>query len=765
MPRTLAAIAMALAASAALLSSAPAAVAAAEPTGVVQTASTVVRLDAANNRLKVAITVRVANHTPDGTEQYPCTRYTGGFFSIPYPAMCDRAVKYYVDNTSVVVDAAATGLKATSGTKSLTTTLGTTAAATGEAYRSVTIQVPKLFNGDRRTVVVTFTVPGGEPRSSVPVRALKAFARFCVPANGSTSGTVAVRVPKRYAMSTSGAKLRATLDGSTRVFSSGTISSTAGWQACFSGTNAGAYRTERLDGPGGSTINLQSWPEDQAWADGVRDDVTSSLPMLERLTGVAPSTTSPIDIREAGTGAQRSGTFDGASNTITVGEDFGEPALVQHELAHAWFNLSTFADPWLAEGFAEWAGRQAAGEPPCDAPDDAGGSVDLGHWLSVDGSSTQAEHDAAVAQYLAACHVITAVADAAGQERMTTAIVALLGRRDPYAVDGGGSGTRASAKATWEDWLDAVDELALDPARATDGLAADLLVQYKVAADSDVLAQRAAARRAYRSLLAASPGWTVPVAIRAPLADWKFDAASSAIAAAAGTWDVTGETDATLDGVDARLGIAAKAWQGARTVSELRAASDLADRQLSAARAVAAARAALDQPLDLVQKVGMFATDVPAVDEAIVAVRRGDDDAAAKAAAQIRASVAGLRATGEQRIVVGSTLALVLMILLAVVATRRAIAERARRAEARQAAAVVAIATAHPSRPSAPPLAAPDAAPAPRGDRWQHNPLDDSPTQRWDGPPLLVIPSSEGDPDIAKLVRPRPPSDDPPPQS
>ena len=754
MRRPLAIIAIAVAASAGLLSAVPARVAADDATGVTQTAATVVRLDPANGRLRVSITIRVTNHTPDGVEQYSCTKYTGGFFSLPYPGSCERAVRYYVDQTSAVVDNAAEALTAVSGGHALTTVPGDA----GDAFRPVTIQFPRLFNGKRRTMVVSYTVRGGEPRSDAPVRTLRAFARFCVPANGSTSGTVTVRVPKRFSMTTSGAKLTAGTSGGDRVFSSGTIRSTAGWQACFSGTNAGAYRTERLAGPGGSTIRLRSWPEDPTWADGVRDDVTSSLPMLERLTGVAPTASGPIDIREAGSASQASGSFDAGTNTITLGEDFGEPALVQHELAHAWFNRSTFADTWLAEGFAEWAGRSVAGETPCAAPDDSAGSIDIAHWATVAPGSSATDHDAAVAQYLAACHVITAVADAAGEERMTTAIIALLARRDPYAVDGAGAGTRASKVATWQDWLDAVDELALDPAGAPEGLAAGLLVQYKVAPDPDLLARRAEARRAYRALLAASPEWAVPVAVRAPLADWKFDAASAAISAASGTWQVTGETDTTLAGVDARHGVAAEAWQKATSVSELRAAADLANRQLTAARDVAAARTALDQPLDLVQRIGMFATIVPGADDAIVAVREGDDDAAAKAAAQIRGSVAGLRATGEQRIVVGSTAALIVLAALAFVVTRRAIRLRALRIEARRSAAVVAVATAHPGRAPGTEIASE----APRGDRWNAQPLDDSPTQRWDGPPLLVVQSSEGDPEIGRLVRPRPPRQEPP---
>src|SRR3954447_6769852 len=314
MRRPLAILAIAVAASAGLLSVAPSRVAADDQTGVTQTAATVVRLDPANGRLRVSITLRVTNHTPDGVEQYSCTQYTGGFFSIPYPGTCERAVHYYVDQTSVVVDNAAEGLTVVSGGRRLTTVPG----AAGDAYRPVTIQLPRLFNGKRRTMVVSYTVRGGEPRSAAPVRTLRAFARFCVPANGSTSGTVTVSVPKRYAMTTSGARLKATIDGSDRVFTSGTITSTAAWQACFSGTNAGAYRTERLAGPGGTTIRLRSWPEDPTWADGVRNDVTTSLPMLARLTGVAPSASGPIDIREAATSSQQSGSFDAGTNTITL---------------------------------------------------------------------------------------------------------------------------------------------------------------------------------------------------------------------------------------------------------------------------------------------------------------------------------------------------------------------------------------------------------------------------------------------------------------
>jgi hypothetical protein len=147
-----------------------------------------------------------------------------------------------------------------------------------------------------------------------------------------------------------------------------------------------------------------------------------------------------------------------------------------------------------------------------------------------------------------------------------------------------------------------------------------------------------------------------------------------------------------------------------------------------------------------VQQVGRFATDVPAVDDAILAVRSADADAAAEMAAQIRSTVAGLRATGEQRVVTGSVIFLVTATALLWLVARRTIEQRARRAEARRLATVVAVASAHPARPTPPPAMDPRPPVA----------IDDSPTQLWSGP--VVLPSPEGDPELARLIQPRPPT-------
>ena len=154
----------------------------------------------------------------------------------------------------------------------------------------------------------------------------------------------------------------------------------------------------------------------------------------------------------------------------------------------------------------------------------------------------------------------------------------------------------------------------------------------------------------------------------------------------------------------------------------------------------------LDSPLDIAQQVGLFGTQVPSVEVAIPAVRAGDGDTVARITADIRSTVAGLRAAGQQRMVAGGSAALVLLAVLAVLLVRRARQASLRRAEARASAAIVAVAEAHQR-----PVPFDDRSRAPRP-----HPADDSTTQVW----IVPIVPSDTDADLGSLVR-KPPS--PPP--
>ncbi len=658
MHRSLAVITLAIAGAVALVGVQPPHAFAAEGYG--ETGTTVYALDPAKGLLRVTVTLKVTNRTPDTSEPYTCVRYSTDWFPIPYLATCYQTTRYALTMTSALVENEATSIRAVSGGKQLEVSAGTT----GASYRSVTITFPELLYGKTRTVTLTYTVKGGGPRSATPTRTMQAYASFCAIANGADKASVTVRLPKGFKTETTGEKLKSKVVGKERVFSSGTIAHPTDWFACFTGTNKAGYKTQKLAGPDGQTIALRSWPEDPAWAKGVRADVASSLPLLERLTGTGMEGTTTLNVQESLTGDRYAGFYDAETNTVTVGEDFGQPSLVEHELAHVWFNGGQFKETWLSEGFAEWAARTVSEDDTgCSRPDGPPSSITLAEWRYLAPRAGTQEREAVADQYQAACFVVTTIATTAGEERMTAVVSALLGRRDPYAADP--AATRSTAVATWRDWLDAVDELALAPTGAPEGLASDLLVEYGIATDRALLTRRAEVRRAYRELLGTVDGWVVPPAVRAPLAAWTFDAAGTAIEAAGRTWELTGETDTVLEGVDARHGPAADAWERAATLTDLVAAADLAERQLSAARDVADVRALVDRPLDIVQQVGLFGTQIPSADAAIPAVRAGDGDAVAGVTAEVRAGVASLRATGQQRIALGSV---TLVLLLAVVA-------------------------------------------------------------------------------------------------
>ncbi len=646
--------------------------------GFAETATTTYTLQPAKGRLAVKVTLRITNSTPDTTEPYECTKYREDWFwgTVPYTDTCYRTTHWYRNQASIWVEREAGKVKATSGGKRL----AVESSQKGDAYRLETITFPKLFYGKSRTITVTYTLKGGSPRSDTFTRTLRAYASFCVIANGADKGEVTVRLPSGFKVETSGEPLRGKVDGGSRVFTSGAVKDTSRWYACLSGTNEDGYTAEEMTAPDGRTVRLLSWPEDPTWTRGVRDEVSAGLPELRRLVGADMAGSDALVVKEASTGNEYAGFYDRKSNTITVGEDYTQPSLVAHELAHVWFNGSVFAETWMSEGYAEWAGRTASGDlAACGRPEAAPASLTLADWRYLEPRSSAEERDAVSAQYDASCYIVTRVAQAAGADRMATVTTALLGRDDPYAP--GSDMARATKIATWRDWLDAVDELGLRPAGAAEGLASDLLVEYGIASDRALLAKRASARRAYQELLATVVMWDVPPVVRTPLTEWHFDDAQAAIAAAGETWEVTGQTDLVLDGVEARQGPAASAWEGAASLADLEEAASIARRQLVASKDVAEVRELLEQRLDLVEQVGMVGTVMPSLDSAVAAIRVGDDASAAEITLRVRSMLGGLRAQGEQRIVLGVGIAiLVLALAVVLVAWRVQVSSRRRRA-------------------------------------------------------------------------------------
>jgi hypothetical protein len=363
---------------------------AAAAAGDAESGATTYQLDPANGRLNVTVTVKVKNSIPNTSESYSCVqyRYDPSYGYLPYAGTCSRTTRYYLDSTSLWIENEATGIKASSGG----TTLSAKAGQKAGAWHLVTVGFPKLWNGQSRTVKVTYVLKSAAPRSGSTIRLMQAYASFCVlAAAGVDPGSITVRVPAGFTFTTSGTPLSAKVIGSERVYS-GSVADPSSYWTCFEGTNEAGFRSDQVAGPGGRQVQVKSWPEDTAWATAVEADVAKGLPALTRLVGVEPPGTAPLVVKESVTGSDYAGFYEMGTNTITVGEDFDQPSLVEHELAHVWFNNSLFDGTWLSEGSAGWAGRATSGdEAPCSRPATGAAGINLNAWAYLTPRSTDAD--------------------------------------------------------------------------------------------------------------------------------------------------------------------------------------------------------------------------------------------------------------------------------------------------------------------------------------------------------------------------------------
>jgi hypothetical protein len=670
--------------------------------GYTETGATTYALDPARGALHVSVTLRIANTTPSTTS-------------------AAGTMVWFLRTATIWVEDEATAIRATSGGIRLAAALGDI----GPWYRPLTVTFPKLYYGQSRTITVTYDIHGGAPRSASPLRVLRAYASFCAIANGVDSGSVRVSVPAGFGLETTGTPLTSSIVAGQRTYTSGRIADTASFWTCFSGTNTAGYQTAQLAAPDGRAIRLESWPEDQRWAQAVTGEIAKGVPALVRLIGRPMPGTAPIVVLEQATGSEYAGFYDASTNTVTVGEDYGQAGLVEHELAHVWFNFSAFADRWLDEGSAEWAARSTSGRQAACAKPAAGTRITLADWQFLNPKSSRSDRAAVDLEYETACYIVTAVDAAAGPGGMTAALGALLAGRDPYSSDP--NARRATTVATWRDWLDAMDELALGPAGAPTNLATDMFLAYGVTSDGTILAQRTVARAAYHRLLAEVEGWSVPPAIRAPMGTWDFAAANAAISAAGLAWTLTGETDQALPGIDARHGPVAAAWAAATTVTEITNAGKLALAQLDGAKAVAATIALVQAPLDAIGQVGLVGGSLPSLEPAVAAVRSGDSTTARRLAAAARDELAGIQTAGLQRVLIAIAVGLLALLMLVLRLGRRGRRPPSPAPELAAAASSPGDPRSSPGDPTSSPL---DPPPAP----WDP-PTSPSPGPPWPGQP------------------------------
>jgi hypothetical protein len=618
-----------------------------------ETATSTYELMPSKGHVRVTVETKVTNRVPSTTTQVACTdwQWDDWIGWLPVPSTCPQKTNYYVNETYLWVEAGAKSLRVTADRGTVTFKK----AKKANGFQSYRVHFSNIFNGQTRTLKATYILPGGKPRSNVDTRIGMAYANFCAITQPTDAASLRVIVPQGFELESRGGSLKEVTSGERLIFSSGRVKDPVSFGSCLTGTNADGYAREIITSPSGQAIVIEGWPEDAAWMAVVKREAESSIGALEALIGRELPGEGSIVIREV-TAAELgdyAGTYTKDQRLARVSERIDQVGLVQHELAHAWFNADLFADNWLREGYAEWAGLAAAGgSASCDHPVGypAPGSPDLANWQYSGARSTESDLAVIDYQYQAACAIIGDLAGVIGNDRMDDVLGAIADGEIAYE-DETAVGRRPSGAADWKVWLDVADERGMIPAGSSElDRLENLLVRYGVAQTGE-LAGRAEARAAYHAALSDSDGWSAPAAVRQPMAEWDFRAATEALDAAQAAIDAANRTETLLPSVDAASGPVRDAFESAASLADLRAAAQMAVAQADAAGDVAMAVARADAEVSPVASVGLLGTDLGARSEAAVAaVARGDLADATALAQQIDSDVDGAATSGLLRI-------------------------------------------------------------------------------------------------------------------
>lgn len=506
----------------------------------------------------------------------------------------DEGTRYfYFQSFNVVTEGAVTNLTVTESGKPL----GFAATGTGKFQRlDITFAHPLRYTKPQ-TVVISYDLGGRAPRTAGDTsRVNAAYASFPVFSFGSPGASSAsVVVPGTFTLDIRGAPFTQSTDGANQVAVAAAIADTDDFYAVVSARNDANLTTADLT-VGSNHFQIRSWPGDGDWSTFVQQHVSSGVPQLEQLVGQPwPEPDKTVDVHEAYTPYLYGygGWFDAQNDTIEIGEHLDDN-VVYHELSHAWFNDSLFAERWINEGMAqEYASRTVAalgGTLTAPNPIDltAAGAISLGTW-----STPASDHaDAAEAfGYNASWKVIRSITDEIGLAKMRL-VVAAAEKHTPVYSAGQADATAISGSTNWKQFLDLVD--VIGGATTADAQFNDSVAN---ADQQSLLTARAAARIAYASLITneAAPTptaqrWTTPAIVQTSMESWSFDEAMSTIAQSNSVLGLVAKiANIPIEGEAPDFSSIRQAYGSASSRSQLAAVVTAAQHQLDGRTATAAA--------------------------------------------------------------------------------------------------------------------------------------------------------------------------------
>ena len=585
-------------------------------------------------------------------------------------------VLYYYNSDYLWLEKDATNIKATGNFDVMRITKEKTSGQYSE-YRFHFS--PVIYYGKTKNIHITYQIPTGDPRSDSWFRISPAYLDFCVIGNGLDGGKTEIKVPMSYTMSVDSEEngtLGQTISGDTRVYTTGTNSNAYKFWACLSGEQADKYATTSVKSPSGREIDIQAWPDDPSWSTEIKGQIDDVLSELEKLIGQGLPGDGPISVREVGVGTlgQYGGFFDPDTGIARIGEDLEAKGLITHELSHAWFNGDLFQAHWLSEGHAEWARTSIDGDT-CPTPTYPGtGKPNIDNWKFAGPRATDDELAIIDYQYAAACALIRQVAGKIGDEGMRTVIEAILNHDLAYR-SGDEVLKGAKTAASWQTWLDLIDEVALADENTSTEVAtvADMLEPYGIVTGaSNTLAQRARTRQQFHTLKAVLGEWTVPPVVLQAMASWHFDTASTAMGTIQKVYEASAKVSGVLPGADGFDGKPRTLMEAAATQADLDAALASAEDRLAAAAEVKAAWDASTAQHDVMTQVGLLGTNLqPMIDAAVQAIQDDDRDAARAGAKAVQAALADAASQGPVRVLLAVGIPLLLLLVLVFFLLRR----------------------------------------------------------------------------------------------
>ncbi|QAY64135.1 hypothetical protein ET495_13940 [Xylanimonas allomyrinae] len=564
-------------------------------------------IDAAGGPVRVSVTMTLRNRTVD----------TAGW-------------SYYYDAFGLPVPAGATAATATSDGRALTVRVEDTEDPTTQLAR---VTFAPLYQGRSRTIEWSYLIPGAPVRSANLNRVGPGYASFFVQAVGDP-GQVSAEVvaPTSMKVDTSDGDFLQRPDGDVVRYVTETSTNDDGIWAVVSARDPHLADQDVVT-VGGTTITLDSFPGDTAWAQFVSAHVTEGMPVLERIVGM-PWPGGLESIREdVAPRALRYAWFDSVHDDIVVSEDLDADTLY-HEMGHAWFDYGRFTDRWLAEGLTEVVAQRVVtetdGNPtPRPTPDRAApAAVPLTAWSVDDWGAFDVEEYAYGASFTAMSELLN------GLDEKTFAAVVSAAYAGESGYEPAGSKAETSSTIDWRRFLDLVEDRG--GVTSAEQTYRTWVVTPDEAAELD---DRAAARTEYARVDDADGAWLPPLGLRRAMTAWDFRDAGQAVAALGEAPEAAAAVAAAATA--ARLPVphaAREAYESAASTTRYGELAPLLHRTATVMPAVAEARDAAASGRDPFSWVGQTVLGVDDVAaDAQAELARGDVEAAAASAARATA--------------------------------------------------------------------------------------------------------------------------------